>query len=1411
MAGETEDEIPESGAIFTFGKSKFADNVPSRFWLKNDRPLRISCGDEHTALITENGKLFMFGSNNWGQLGLGTKATVNKPTCVKALKSEKVKLAACGRNHTIIYTTQGNVYAAGGNNEGQLGLGNSEERNYFELVDFFRKHGPIKMLAAGSNTSAALTDGGTLYVWGDNSEGQIGLGKESNALSPQELSVGKSVSWISCGYYHSALVTMDGALYTFGEKDSGKLGLHTNKLANHRVPQLVEGITGKVLQVACGGGHTVALTEDKLYTFGLGQFGQLGHGTFVFEAWLPRDVEYFRKGLVRHVECGENHTAVITDSGLLYTFGDGRHGKLGLGEENFTNQFKPTLCFRFLKHHVESVTCGGCHMLVLAKPRAKGSEEVTLEEEDVTEDIWEKPYSELMSDTTSSAILTTMNRSLSARVRRRERERSSEQFGLMFRTLPPLTGSYLCTSQTVPSQTMPASMPSGDSPPNLDQSGIHNRHKRRSYRKGKGAKEHVPEKKSSAVEDFDDIDSVKGLGETTDLLNVTHVMSMDPADNTLTLSPVQKKVKVVRSHGKTLLKEHVLPEGKADSKAKRALPTELLKSASSKSLLSESSSGTASQMRGRGKENVLLTVEEPGQRRTGITSSKGKHAVGSPSMDHISKRESRPLSPPHTKPTEGKRHVMKAEGRDKPEHSKPKAHVSTTVSEVHSPTQAKLSKGKDQVENQGKGETMSLQHKVTSLTIKEALTPVKTKGKLGKAQLSPAKLKSEPITVQSKSRDDKEAPTRKKTKGHHPSLKKEQEYLVSRQKIFSPANDASLKTKKHGTPDIKEPIMVSEATTDREQGSDPSFGSTLSGVASFVRDMGTESPVSLVKGIAASHFDSYDDSYWPTSENKSRAVRSASRSALSDAMCSDSSESETQEPAQRRTAVTINVMPEPGSSDQETEKGKGSLHSHDEDGEGEQGDESRDMTAGEESEDETKKRGLTSDEEELQTQGTSEGEVKMAREEREEKDDDSKTLNDISDEEEDDTTLKEMPDGQDSSAEKSESASEQEMEGEAEEEEEDEVGEMEEESGHDEKDEGQEEEQHDEDNEDGDGNTEVESKTNEGTEESESEKESEKEEDDYEQGEESEGEREGLDLAEDEDESEVDEEGGRVSGAEDEEGEEEEEDNNENEEVESEEEDSTGDDGKGKEEDESEESETDEGNELQEAEEEESEAESKGKEDEIDEEEEASQDKEEGETEAVDEEDEEDEQEEDNKQPEEEEEEGEEGEESQDEETEKDDEDEESEAEELEGIAEEEGEESGEEEEEGEESGEEEEEGEEEEDEAEGEEEEDEAEGEEEEDEAEGEEEEDEEEDEEEEDEEEDKEEGEEEEDEEEGEEEEEEIKNEEKKKTAKSTKPKPVSRQVKGRAKSSQSPAKSQSEEEQFWDDVLPQYLNLK
>ncbi|NXO54771.1 RPGR regulator, partial [Aramus guarauna] len=519
--------VLDSGAVFTFGKSRFADDIPSKFWFKNDKPVLISCGDEHTAIVTGNGKLYMFGSNNWGQLGLGSKNTVSKPTCVKALKPEKTKLAVCGRNHTLVYTEKGNVYAAGGNSEGQLGLGDTEERTTFHLISFFTNQHKIKQLAAGSYTSAAVTEDGQLFVWGDNSEGQIGLADEACVSVPCQVNVGKPVSSVSCGYYHSALITGDGELYTFGEPENGKLGLLPEQLKNNRVPQPVLGIMEKVNKVACGGEHTVVLTETDVYTFGLGQYGQLGHGTFIFETSVPKSVKHLRRHKIRNITCGENHTAVIAENGLMFTFGDGRHGKLGLGEENFTNQFDPTLCYNFLQFTVLLVACGGCHMLVFAAPRPKGSEEIVLE------DLYESRLTTTISKMSGDSLLTNTLQLTSARMRRREREKSPEQFIRMARTLPPLGEGFLKSSLPVTSNTSPLCF-SATSLPKAEPIKDRDHEKEKNYQKDKPGE-------GSAEEDSDDENNDRNLGDTSDILNMTHAMKLNPSDQSLQLSPLQKQ------------------------------------------------------------------------------------------------------------------------------------------------------------------------------------------------------------------------------------------------------------------------------------------------------------------------------------------------------------------------------------------------------------------------------------------------------------------------------------------------------------------------------------------------------------------------------------------------------------------------------------------------------------------------------------------------------------------------------------------------------------------------------------------------------------------------------------------------------------------------------------------------------
>uniref|UniRef100_A0A8C9NCM0 X-linked retinitis pigmentosa GTPase regulator n=1 Tax=Serinus canaria TaxID=9135 RepID=A0A8C9NCM0_SERCA len=468
----------------------------------------------------------MFGSNDWGQLGLGSKNTVSKPTCVKALKPEKPKLAVCGRNHTLVYTEKGNVYAAGGNSEGQLGLGDTEERTTFHLIRFFTSQHKIKQLSAGSYTSAAVTEDGQLFVWGDNSEGQIGLASEASVSVPCKVDIGKPVSFVSCGYYHSALITGDGKLYTFGEAVNGKLGLFPEQLKNNRVPQPVLGIMEKVNKVACGGEHTVVLTETDVYTFGLGQYGQLGHGTFVFESSVPKPVKRLKRHKVCNIACGENHTAVIAENGLMFTFGDGRHGKLGFGEESFTNLFDPTLCYNFLKFTVLLVACGGCHMLVFAAPRPKGSE-IPLE------DLYEPRLAAATSQSRGDFVLANTLQISAARMRRRERERSPEQFARMAQTLPAVGEGFLKSSLPMASNTSPFWFSARSHP------------KAESGRDGDHEKEnnHQKDKPSevSSEQDSDNENIDRNLGDTTDILNMTHAMKLNPGDWSLKLSPLQKQ------------------------------------------------------------------------------------------------------------------------------------------------------------------------------------------------------------------------------------------------------------------------------------------------------------------------------------------------------------------------------------------------------------------------------------------------------------------------------------------------------------------------------------------------------------------------------------------------------------------------------------------------------------------------------------------------------------------------------------------------------------------------------------------------------------------------------------------------------------------------------------------------------
>ncbi|XP_047360060.1 X-linked retinitis pigmentosa GTPase regulator isoform X1 [Vespa velutina] len=384
------ENIPETGAVFTIGRSRFADNVASHFFIRKDPVLTITCGDEHSAVVCQSGRLFVFGSNDWGQLGLGHKNHVSKPSCVKILKPEKVTHVACGRAHTLICTGGQKIFACGSDQEGQLGRGNAaigDSASTPVLVYDCGLAGPrVIQIAAGSHHSMALTSDGGVIVWGSNLEGQLGLSGISGLVNkPTKVPIPEPVKEISTGYYHSAFLTESGLIYICGESESGKLGIDVNFSTQVAPKQMLLPTTA--IHIACGGHHTLILTESgNVYCVGSNASGQLGMGTNVTEVTTPKLLsrDALQDQSIVKIACGESHSAVLTESGKLYTCGDGRHGKLGL-EENENNVHELTFAIKYQELFISNVSCGGCHTILLGK-RREASNQTNQESETVQVD-----------------------------------------------------------------------------------------------------------------------------------------------------------------------------------------------------------------------------------------------------------------------------------------------------------------------------------------------------------------------------------------------------------------------------------------------------------------------------------------------------------------------------------------------------------------------------------------------------------------------------------------------------------------------------------------------------------------------------------------------------------------------------------------------------------------------------------------------------------------------------------------------------------------------------------------------------------------------------------------------------------------------------------------------------------------
>lgn len=253
----------------------------------------FAAGWNHTVGLKSDGTLWAWGGNDYGQLGLGNYTSRSSPQQVGV--DTDWSAVAAGKSFTIALKNNGTLWAWGKNSNGQLG--NNTTTNSPIPVQIGVDANWLS-ITAGDSFVLALKIDGTIWAWGANSYGQLGNNTTTDSKIPVQIGAGTPWTSIAAGYNHAVALRNDGTIWTWGGNSSGQLGDGTT--ADSLVPIQVPGTNWSA--VAAGGsnltyaetetdawilgGHTVALKGDgTLWAWGQNIFGQLGDGTDINMGW----------------------------------------------------------------------------------------------------------------------------------------------------------------------------------------------------------------------------------------------------------------------------------------------------------------------------------------------------------------------------------------------------------------------------------------------------------------------------------------------------------------------------------------------------------------------------------------------------------------------------------------------------------------------------------------------------------------------------------------------------------------------------------------------------------------------------------------------------------------------------------------------------------------------------------------------------------------------------------------------------------------------------------------------------------------------------------------------------------------------------------------------------------------------
>ncbi|EFJ35462.1 hypothetical protein SELMODRAFT_404893 [Selaginella moellendorffii] len=265
----------------------------------------------HTAAV------YSFGDGSNGALGHPHSFTNDsfEPAAVPGLPPSIARVA-CGHYHSLALSRSGELWAWGRNNEGQLGRGEKSILSAATITPQ-RVRGMestrVRAAAGSGVVSMAICEDGSLWSWGSSKRGQLGLGLGvTSSLLPQKIHAlaGKSVLQVSLGWGHALACTMDGELFSWGYHDSGRLG--------YLLPQ------DQTLMIQP--------SKDSLDHNDVGEkmlMEQLRKEDAPILQWEPKLVKLPEPSKIVQVACGLDHSLALSESGLLFSFGDNSTAQLG--------------------------------------------------------------------------------------------------------------------------------------------------------------------------------------------------------------------------------------------------------------------------------------------------------------------------------------------------------------------------------------------------------------------------------------------------------------------------------------------------------------------------------------------------------------------------------------------------------------------------------------------------------------------------------------------------------------------------------------------------------------------------------------------------------------------------------------------------------------------------------------------------------------------------------------------------------------------------------------------------------------------------------------------------------------------------------------------------------------------------